>query len=58
VGFYFGARELHYLRSPAKALGRRGLLGRLLPGGGQTEPRPVMDNKALRDWMNEDARAS
>jgi hypothetical protein len=59
VGFYFGARELHYLRA-APAVGRAagGVLGRLRSGRREDEARPAPDNPALADWLQGDGRAS
>ena len=51
VGFYFGARELHYRRVP-RAGSRRGsrrFLGRLRPRRRAVED---TDNPALDDWAN------
>ncbi len=52
VSFYFGARELHYLR------GRRGMLGGLLRRR-ETEQAladdPVSENPALSAWRNDAA---
>jgi len=55
VGFYFGAREMHYLRRPRTARAGRGVLGRLVAGRRRTaEPVPA-DNPALTDWIEQDA---
>lgn len=49
VGFYFGARELHYRRVPRSGARRaqRRILG-LLPGAARR--RQLRDNPALDDW--------
>ncbi|WP_224814924.1 holin family protein [Hasllibacter sp. MH4015] len=61
VSFYFGARELHYARTPTQgraAAGRRRLRDRL---GGifgrrrrQAAGDPAPDNPALSDWRSDD----
>ena len=53
VSFYFGARELHYLRSPGRR-GLPGVLGLLRGRRGQAAPQgPIIDNPALSAWINE-----
>jgi hypothetical protein len=54
VGFYFGARELHYLRQPHRAVAQGGLLRRLLPGRRRAQQGGAVDNPALWDWLRED----
>ncbi len=50
VGFYFGARELHYLRRPRiVAPERRSLLDRLR-GRAAGKPSRSAENPALSDW--------
>ena len=46
VSFYFGARELHYARSPAPQRRRRGLFGRR-----RAEAVDQQDNPALSAWQ-------
>ena len=57
VSFYFGARELHYVRR-APAAGLRAL-GRGRRGGLEQAPAedPVASNPALSAWRNEGAQA-
>lgn len=55
VGFYFGARELHYMRQPARAMAQGGgLLRRMLPGRRGAPERVAADNPALSDWLEQD----
>lgn len=56
VGFYFGARELHYLRRPRAAPVRRrvGLLRRRAARRGRA---PDDDNPALSDWRAAESRS-
>lgn len=67
VSFYFGARELHYTRTPrsarnaAQGRGRGGrlrsrlqaVLGRGAQGGSPTRAAPAEDNPALADWRTD-----
>lgn len=52
VSFYFGARELHYMRAPslARRAGRRGAGGRAQPSQRRD---PIADNPALSAWRAE-----
>ncbi|MFW5654252.1 MAG: holin family protein [Roseicyclus sp.] len=58
VGFYFGARELHYLRHPRRALAGANRLGRLLPGRRRSaRAAPGAENPALAEWLAEEEAA-